>query len=371
MIQDHCGATDYAGLVAVGRRQYLEFAGSQGDRVAVDGLAQARDEYVVGLGHVAGDDQCFGVEQVDGAREYLADVAPTFPDQPPGFGVAAEVRSTRSRMCPTPRPCCCMVRTRAQPPAMASRQPVSPHRQATPAAAAVLVCPNSPAPPTAPRWSAPPVEILRRYTLYSAIANIGDAKKLLVRVRAVQNLFSQTSAKYRDQRYIYRVEQRAIGEIMIDTTVTGDRDLPPRTIGYATFRRCLGDEAFSKWFARFEASLDAPPAPDQPDRLRQIHIALIDLINFLDPDQERFPDDRLPLPRDTQLATGPRRRGPLTWSRHPRPASLTVIPPFIIARGRPPAYPSAARRGGMSVSDGVLAARWSGLVVRTRSFWYL
>jgi hypothetical protein len=154
------------------------------------------------------------------------------------------------------------------------------------------------------------VEILRRYTLYSDIANIGDAKKLLVRVRAVQNLFSQTSAKYRDQRYIYRVEQRAIGEIMIDTTVTGDGDLPPRTIGYATFRRCLGDEAFSKWFARFEASLDAPPAPDQPDRLRQIQIALIDLINFLDPDQERFPDDRLPLPGDTQLATGPRRRGP-------------------------------------------------------------
>jgi hypothetical protein len=29
-------------------------------------------------------------------------------------------------------------------------------------------------------------------------------------------------------------------------------------------------------------------------------------------------------------------------------------------RGRPPAYPSAARRGGMSVSDGVLGTRWSG-----------
>jgi hypothetical protein len=29
-------------------------------------------------------------------------------------------------------------------------------------------------------------------------------------------------------------------------------------------------------------------------------------------------------------------------------------------RGRPPAFPSAARRGGMSVSDGVLGTRWSG-----------
>src|SRR6478672_1039244 len=40
-------------------------------------------------------------------------------------------------------------------------------------------------------------------------------------------------------------------------------------------------------------------------------------------------------------------------------------------RGRPPAYPSAARRGGMSVSDAVLGIRWSGLVVCTRTFRYL
>ena len=59
-------------------------------------------------------------------------------------------------MCPTLRPCCCRSRTSAQPPAMASRQPVSPHRQATPAAARILVCPNSPAPPTDPRCSTPP-----------------------------------------------------------------------------------------------------------------------------------------------------------------------------------------------------------------------
>ncbi len=77
MIQDHCGATDYAGLVAVGGRQKQDFAGSQGDRVAVYALAQSCYEYVVGLGHVAGDDQCFGVEQVDGTGEYLADMAPT------------------------------------------------------------------------------------------------------------------------------------------------------------------------------------------------------------------------------------------------------------------------------------------------------
>src|ERR1700694_3201053 len=90
VVQNHCSAADYAGLVGVGGWQYLQFAGGEGGRVAVHGFAQTSHEDVVGLGHVSGDDQRFGVEQVDRTREYLADVAPTFPDQPPGFGVAAE-----------------------------------------------------------------------------------------------------------------------------------------------------------------------------------------------------------------------------------------------------------------------------------------
>jgi hypothetical protein len=148
------------------------------------------------------------------------------------------------------------------------------------------------------------VEILRRDMLYSDIANIGDAKQLLIQVRAIQSLFSQTSHRYRDQRFIYRVEQRAIGEIMIDESGAESGDVAPRrTIGYATFRSRLSDSQFSTWFARFEAGLDAPPAPDEPDRLRAIQIALMDLIDFLDPDHERFPDFRLRLPGDKQLAT--------------------------------------------------------------------
>jgi hypothetical protein len=90
VVQNHCGAADYAGLVAVGGWQYLEFAGGQGGCIAVHRFAQSCCEDVVGLGHVAGDDQCFGVEQVDRAGEYLADVSATFPDQPSRFGVAAD-----------------------------------------------------------------------------------------------------------------------------------------------------------------------------------------------------------------------------------------------------------------------------------------
>lgn len=148
------------------------------------------------------------------------------------------------------------------------------------------------------------VEIVRRDMLYSDIADVGDAKQLLVRVRRIQNLFSQTSNSYQDQRFIYRVEQRAIGEIMIDEVDIGDTQLTPRTtIGYATFSSRLEDAQFSRWFAKLEAGLKSEPAADQPDRLRAIQIALVDLLDFLDPDQERFPDNRDRLPGDTQLAT--------------------------------------------------------------------
>lgn len=142
------------------------------------------------------------------------------------------------------------------------------------------------------------VEILRQDMLYSDIANIGDARQLLIKIRAIQSLFSSTTGPYRDARRIYRVEQRAIGEIMIDAVPeTAERHFY-KTIGYATFMRKLDDDQFSKWFAPLVSGLDSPPPPDQPDRLRAIQRALIELVDFLDPDSERFPGNRTPLPGD-------------------------------------------------------------------------
>jgi len=149
------------------------------------------------------------------------------------------------------------------------------------------------------------VEILRRDMLYTDIANVGEAKDLLLRVRGLQNLFSKTTSQYKDRRVIYRVEQRAIGEIMIaDDAITSDDHVRRNTIGYATFRAKLDDPEFKRWFTNFAEGLDNPPAPFEPDRLRAIQIALIDLIDFLDPNKERFPHDRLPLPGDTEYAPG-------------------------------------------------------------------
>jgi hypothetical protein len=145
------------------------------------------------------------------------------------------------------------------------------------------------------------VEILRRDMLYSDIANVGEAKLLLTELYRVQSLFSGTSGRYRDCRRIYRVEQRAIGELMIEAGPINDLGQRRRdTIGYAKFMQQLDDAQFARWFARFSAGLDTPPPPDQPDRLRAIQVALIGLVDFLDPNRERFPSNRKPLPGDTE-----------------------------------------------------------------------
>ncbi len=81
-------------------------------------------------------------------------LAAALADQPPRLRVAVERERRPGRGCGRrSRPCSRSARTSAQPPATASTQPVSPQRQTTPSAAGVLVCPISPAAPSAPRWS--------------------------------------------------------------------------------------------------------------------------------------------------------------------------------------------------------------------------
>ena len=88
VVKDHCRAADNTGLITVRGRQDLQLAGRQGRRVAINGCAQSCYQDVVGLGHVTGDDQSLGVEQIDGTREDFADMTTAFADQPTRFWVA-------------------------------------------------------------------------------------------------------------------------------------------------------------------------------------------------------------------------------------------------------------------------------------------
>jgi hypothetical protein len=118
------------------------------------------------------------------------------------------------------------------------------------------------------------VEIFRRDLQF---IGLGDSKanrhtmSLLVTIGETLNAASTSETEcFR----IFRADQRALGEIMIDPdSKPGER----RCLGYATFCSMLSFELAAR-------------EPDRPqDRLTCLQHQLMDLIDFLDPAGQRFP----------------------------------------------------------------------------------
>lgn len=121
------------------------------------------------------------------------------------------------------------------------------------------------------------LEIIRRDLQFLDLGAAEDTRLLLDRIESVRHVFASTSG-WRDEYYIYRGEQRAIGELMaVDST----------TIGYASFVAKLEEPAFARWFDRLGKAIDALPG-QRPERFVHLQNALIDLIDFLDPGEERL-----------------------------------------------------------------------------------
>ena len=127
--------------------------------------------------------------------------------------------------------------------------------------------------------------------------DLGDDR----RTRELNQLLALVSRTFSDTRQypagafrLFRDEQRALGEIMLEPA---DGELRRyQCIGYATFTtRLETDASFSRWFQRLssDAGTLADPAPGQLDRLISIQHALADVIEFLDPSGLRFPREHL------------------------------------------------------------------------------
>jgi hypothetical protein len=87
---------------------------------------------------------------------------------------------------------------------------------------------------------------------------------------------------------IFRGEQRAIGEVMIISK--GDQFF---CMGYAAFAEKKEPE-FRHWFDPLRESVDAMATDLSSDhgRLRLLQHALVDLIDYLDPNYMRFDQER-------------------------------------------------------------------------------
>lgn len=134
-------------------------------------------------------------------------------------------------------------------------------------------------------------EIIRREVQFLDLRDVG-------RTRRLAELETQVSQLLLDSAYpppfrVFRTEQRAIGELMIDDAVT-----PARCIGPATFRR-RRDPDFRDWFEDLETDTRTLASSEDRyvERLALVQNALVELIDFLDAPSRRFaPSACQPIP---------------------------------------------------------------------------
>ncbi|MFJ9575983.1 hypothetical protein ACIRQF_06240 [Streptomyces sp. NPDC101191] len=132
------------------------------------------------------------------------------------------------------------------------------------------------------------VEILRRRVYFLDLGNRDANRRIVTLLARIGSILNDDA--YEDQHFqLFRSDQRAIGELVIKEGEDGDG-----CIGYAEFcARLESDPGFAAWFTRLSDSVSGLAAQEgRHPRLVKLQVALMDLIDFLDPDQERFPQKR-------------------------------------------------------------------------------
>jgi hypothetical protein len=135
------------------------------------------------------------------------------------------------------------------------------------------------------------LEIIRREMQFLDLGAVDATKKLGLKISRVVGLLARTGSLRDDDCYVYRGQQRAIGELMLNR-INGDptgRRL--ECMGYAAFVAAHSDPQFAKWFTRLGDAFEQVPE-EKPVRLALVQNALIDLIDLLDPACERYERER-------------------------------------------------------------------------------
>lgn len=164
------------------------------------------------------------------------------------------------------------------------------------------------------------LEIIRQEIQFlDAGKGSSEARKAIAKLQ--DGFASTTDLGQEDAFYLYRVQQRAIGELMIIPRQTAGRPGPSREcIGYAAFIDRLEDPTFARWFDRFGEALASLEYRAVPWRLAYIQGAAVDVLNILDPDGSRNPQHRsriekldwqwdagtpMPMPPSTEIVDDP------------------------------------------------------------------
>ncbi|RPF33217.1 hypothetical protein [Streptomyces sp. TLI_185] len=129
------------------------------------------------------------------------------------------------------------------------------------------------------------VEILRRRIQFLDLGRRRHNRAVVERFTAIATVLNEDGG-YDDRHFrIFRSDQRALGEIMI-------KEDGESCLGYAEFcRRLEGEPEFAAWFQPLLESLDEQARSPEPHRrLRDLQLALVELIDLLDPNGDQFPE---------------------------------------------------------------------------------
>ncbi|MET9466666.1 hypothetical protein ABZY44_18035 [Streptomyces sp. NPDC006544] len=132
------------------------------------------------------------------------------------------------------------------------------------------------------------VEILRRRIYFLDLGNHEANRRVVALFTRIGNVLSDDA--HPDTHFqVFRSDQRAIGELVVIEGEEADR-----CMGYAEFcARLESDQEFAAWFSRLsDGIVELASLPGRHPRLVDLQVALMDLIDFLDPDRERFPAKR-------------------------------------------------------------------------------
>jgi hypothetical protein len=144
------------------------------------------------------------------------------------------------------------------------------------------------------------VEIMRREIQVIDYGDVRRTAELQRHLFDVIDILSSNTIADKTFR-IFRAEQRAIGELMVIERTNGGL-LRSDSMGYAEFvHRMEEDKDFARWFAPLCSGMEQlGQGGGVGHRAVLIQRALIDLIDFFDPMQIRFPDlnerGKVPMP---------------------------------------------------------------------------
>jgi hypothetical protein len=143
------------------------------------------------------------------------------------------------------------------------------------------------------------VEIIRRDLRFLDLGSEERTREFNHHLEGVSWIFLDIHEHLQPQFRLFRGQQRAIGELMMVSSTNGGTDC----MTYPMFVSKLdSDPEFEGWFTRLRQDVDTFVTQDWQGNIRQVHVqwALIDLIDFLDPNRIRLTRNRAKLTETDQ-----------------------------------------------------------------------